>query len=855
MKKYIPKEVEAKWQKEWEAAKIYEAKDSSSNAKKYYVLDMFPYPSGDGLHVGHFKGYTATDVISRFLRAKGFNVLHPMGWDAFGLPAENYAIQTGINPAISTAKNIDHIRAQMKMVGLSYDWGREINTTDPDYYRWTQWIFLQLYKKGLAYEAEAPINWCPKDKTGLANEEVVNGLCDRCGTKVVRKKIRQWILAITKYADRLLEDLEGLDWPQSIVEMQRNWIGRSEGAMIRFTVDSLPAARLPAGQGEAGSQLIVQRKSVNRKPITDNSIEVFTTRADTLFGATFLVLAPEHALVAKITTRDKQKEVEDYVKKTEQKTDLERTDLTKVKTGVFTGAYAANPINNEKIPIWIADFVIGSYGTGAVFADAHDERDFEFAKKYGILLKPSLLSGDAKRDDRIKNLEECFTGYGILFDSGEFSGLTSEEARKKIVESLEKQGKGGFRVSYKLRDWIFSRQRYWGEPIPIVHCPKCGTVPLPEEDLPLLLPEVEKYQPTGTGESPLASVSDWVNTTCPNCGGSAKRETNTMPQWAGSCWYYLRFVDPKNNGALVDLSKEKYWMGKTDTNEIGGVDWYVGGAEHAVLHLLYARFWHKFLFDIKVVSEREPFYKLRNVGLILGPDGQKMSKSKGNVISPEEMVKSYGADTLRVFEMFIGPFGDVADWNPRAVEGVYRFLQRVWLFSHQIIESKKSKSDDDLVRAVNRLIAKAERDIWEMKFNTTVAAMMEFVNGLSQNIDKAGTDVLENFLLVLTPFAPHMTEEIWSHFAPEGASRDKQDWSIHQQPWPEYDEALARASMVTIVIQVNGKVRDRLLVEAGTDQKTAEKLALESAKVTKFLGNAKPQRIIFVPDRLVNLVI
>ncbi len=869
MKKYIPSEVEPKWQKEWSERKIYQASGQTdkTKAKKYYVLDMFPYPSGDGLHVGHFKGYTATDVISRLLRAKGFNVLHPMGWDAFGLPAENYAIQTGINPAVSTAKNIAHIKDQMKMVGLSYDWSREINTTDPDYYKWTQWIFLQLYKKGLAYEAEAPINWCPKDKTGLANEEVVNGCCDRCGTKVVRKKIRQWILAITKYADRLLEDLDGLDWPQSIVEMQRNWIGRSEGATIRFIVDS--------------SWLIDKKKSMNNEPKTNNFIEVFTTRVDTLFGATYVVLAPEHPLVEKITTENQRKAVEAYVKSASEKTDLERTDLAKIKTGVFTGAYASNPVNNEKVPVWIADYVLESYGTGAIMAvPAHDERDFEFATKYKLPIKyviaaagpaglhpapTSSLSESRIKVDRsahaagaragtprqspeaVVATREAFVDYGALIDSGKYTGLTSQDAKIKIVEELKKQGKGDFKVLYKLRDWIFSRQRYWGEPIPIVHCPKCGTVPLDEKNLPLLLPEVEKYQPTGTGESPLAAISDWVNTKCPNCGGPAKRETNTMPQWAGSCWYYLRFIDPKNNKQLVDSKREKYWMDKTPTNKIGGVDWYVGGAEHAVLHLLYARFWHKFLFDIDVVSGQEPFYKLRNVGLILGPDGQKMSKSKGNVISPEEMVKSYGADTLRMFEMFIGPFGDVADWNPRAVEGVFRFLQRVWLFSSRIIESKRVKSDPELAVLVNRLIAKVERDIWEMKFNTSVAAMMEFVNGISPNLDKVGTDVLEKFLLVLSTFAPHIAEELWHNLG-------HNDF-ICQQPWPKYDEKLAKASMVTIVVQVNGKVRDKLLVEAGADQSVVEKLAIESDKVTKFLGKSKPQRVIFVPDRLVNFVV
>ncbi len=862
VKKYIASEIESKWQRLWAEKKIYKAEDSAKSKKnKFYVLDMFPYPSGDGLHVGHFKGYTATDVISRFLRARGFNVLHPMGWDAFGLPAENYAIKTGIHPKITTAKNISHIRDQMKLVGLSYDWQREIDTTDPNYYKWTQWIFLQLYKKGLAYEADAPINWCPKDKTGLANEEVVDGCCDRCGTPVVRKKIRQWILAITKYADRLLEGLEGLDWPESIKEMQRNWIGRSDGAIIKFPISNY-----------------------------NLQIEVFTTRADTLFGATYVVLAPEHSMVGQITAPEQKSAVEAYVIKTGEKTDLQRTALEKEKTGVFTGAYAQNPVNGEQIPVWIADYVLESYGTGAIMAvPAHDERDFEFAKKFKlpIIEVIGLKSGQEVQKDK------AYIAYGVLKNSGKYDGLTSEEAKEKITEDLKVKDLGEKKVNYKLRDWIFSRQRYWGEPIPIVFCENCSEIPnskfqisnrdnkhyaiipIPEKDLPVKLPEVEKYQPTGTGESPLSAIDEWVKVKCPNCGGEAKRETNTMPQWAGSCWYYLRFIDPKNEREIVSKDLEKYWMGKGEKNQIGGVDWYVGGAEHAVLHLLYARFWHKFLFDIGAVTTEEPFYKLRNVGLIMGPDGQKMSKSRGNVISPEEMVNSYGADTLRLFEMFIGPFGDVADWKPTAVEGVYRFLQRVWLMAFKVTESKREVSEVEVLREINRTIKKIEEDIWGMKFNTSVSSMMEFVNFASKNIEKVGRDSLEKFLQVLAPFAPHITEELWQELRSTTSSqsttsttgtkktRDTRDTleardtfeSVHQQPWPEWDEKLIEGEFVNIVVQVNGKVRGQLEVERGAGQEVVEQKAKELPKVKGYLGDLGVKKTIFVPEKLVNFVV
>jgi len=916
--KFNAKKFEPKWQKEWEESKIYEAKDPQDGAKgdKYYVLDMFPYPSGDGLHVGHFKGYTATDAIARYLRMNGFNVLHSIGWDAFGLPAENYAIKTGVHPRVTTIKNIKHIKEQIKAAGLSYDWSREIDTTDPKYYKWTQWIFLQLFKNGLAYEAEAPINWCPKDKTGLANEEVVNGRCERCGTPVERKNIRQWILAITKYADRLLSDLEGLDWPEPIVEMQKNWIGRSEGAIIKFKVIS--------DKGK-GSELKIASFPAEKKnsklkiPNEVSYIDVFTTRSDTLFGATYMVIAPEHELVAELlrgkwTVDSKQslrpddlgelKDIKNYIEKSSHKSDLERTDLAKEKTGVPTGLYAINPVNDEKIPIWISDYVLASYGTGAIMAvPAHDERDFEFAKKFDLpireVVKPEpafakasavakAVADKSAGKERVEEgtLKEPFIDYGVLINSGKFDNLHSKGAIAKIIETLKKVDLATPTVEYRLRDWIFSRQRYWGEPIPIIHCPKCGAQAMNESDLPLLLPEVEKFEPTGTGESPLAGIDEWVNTTCPNCKGPAKRETNTMPQWAGSCWYYLRYLDPHNDKELVDPTKEKYWMGRSNRKfkiqnskfkipSSGGVDWYVGGAEHAVLHLLYARFWHKFLFDQGIVSSDEPFYKLRNVGLIMGADGQKMSKSRGNVVSPEEMINAYGADTLRVFEMFVGPFDGVAFWSPEGVEGVYRFLKRIWNLSLEVIEAGKAESSQSMKKEIARLNKKIASDIMEMKFNTAVAASMEFVNFATDHKDEIGLDVLDEFLKVLAPFAPHITEELWQRLRAKGESEqgkvkrssppfskknsqlstlNSQFVSIHQQDWPQVDEKLLTESEVTIVIQVNGKVRDRITASATSTQEEVEKLALASDKV-KNLVTGTPKNVIYVSGKLLNLVV
>lgn len=811
MSRYQPKLIEPKWQKYWQEKKTYQAqieaeKSPSKNVskkEKKYILDMFPYPSGEGLHVGHFKIYTASDIISRYFRHKGFNVLHPMGWDAFGLPAENYAIKTGVHPKITTEKNISNIKKQMEAVGLSYDWSREIDTTDPQYYKWTQWIFLKLFEHGLAYEDEAPINWCPKDKTGLANEEVVNGKCDRCGTEVERKVIRQWILRITKYADRLLEDLEGLEWPDFIKEMQRNWIGRSTGTILSFTHDS---------------QVF--------------EIEAFTTRIDTVYGVTALVLAPEHPKLAELTSPDQKQFVNSYIEAAKKKSDLERTELAKVKSGVFTGSYAINPVNGERVPIWVADYVLGFYGTGAVMlVPAHDHRDYEFAKKYGLEIRHVI--DPEKPSDKPKE-PGAFVEAGVLVNSGQFNGLSSAEAKTSITEYLRDIGKGDFRVQYKLRDWIFSRQRYWGEPIPVIHCDSCGIVPVPENELPLRLPDVEKYEPTGTGESPLAAIEDWVKTKCPKCGSQARRETNTMPQWAGSCWYYLRFIDPKNGKLLVDKDAEEYWM---------PVDWYIGGAEHAVLHLLYARFWHKFLFDIGTVTTKEPFQKLSSVGLVLGPDGAKMSKSKGNVIRPDDIASEYGADTLRVYEAFMGPFENAIAWDPTSINGVYKFLCRVW----DVVGRKSGTVEHRKAEVgLNRLIQKVGMDIESLNLNTAVASMMEFVN-LVYQADLTHDQKLR-FLVVLAPFAPHMAEELWEQLGEKP--------SIHLHAWPEVKTAFLEEDEVTIAVQVDGKLRDTFVIskDQAEDRKEVEKMAFASEKVQKFTAGKEILKAIYIKGKILSLV-
>ena len=795
--KYEPKNFEKKWQLEWEKKNVFKTEDDSSKPK-CYILDMFPYPSGAGLHVGHFKGYVATDILSRFRRMQGFNVLHPMGWDAFGLPAENYAIKTGTHPEIITKQNISSIKKQMKEVGLSYDWGREINTTDPEYYKWTQWIFLKMFEKGLAYEANMPINWCPSCKTGLANEEVVNGECERCGTPVEQRRIRQWVLRITKYAERLLNDLDDLDWGEKIKEMQRNWIGKSEGAVITFGVD-------------------------------DEKVDVFTTRPDTLFGCTYIVLAPEHNLVLKLKDRIKNKEeLEEYLNKVKLKSERERIAEVKDKTGVrLLGVSAINPINKKEVPVFVADYVLAHYGTGAVMAvPAHDERDFEFAKKFNLDIVEVIKGGEVRK--------EAYTGEGVLINSGEFNGLDSNLAKEKIVNYLGAKKE----TKYKLRDWIFSRQRYWGEPIPLIHCPKCGIVPVPESELPLRLPKVLKYEPTNTGESPLANISEWVNVKCPICNEEAKRETNTMPQWAGSCWYYLRFIDPYNNKEIVDKKKEKHFM---------PVDLYVGGAEHAVLHLLYARFWHKFLYDINVVSEKEPFKKLRNVGLILAYDAQKMSKSKGNTVSSSHIIDEYGADTLRVYEMFMGPFFDAIAWNMQGVKGVSRFLNRFWNVCLDCRDNDDIESSREVLREENILIKKVKEDLKEMKFNTAIAFFMEFLNFIEKRKYEVSLKTIENVLKIFYPFAPHMTEELWKILGKENY--------IHEEKWPEYDESLIVQDKMELVIQVNGKVREKVEVGVELKEEELKEITLNNEKVLKWIKGKEIRKVIFIPPKLINIVI
>ncbi|MGD0016787.1 MAG: leucine--tRNA ligase [Verrucomicrobiia bacterium] len=821
-KKYPFDKIEPKWQRCWAEHNTFRAPDQSPRPK-LYVLDMFPYPSGAGLHVGHPEGYTATDIYCRFKRMNGFNVLHPMGWDAFGLPAEQYAIETGTQPAVTTKKNIDTFRRQIQMLGFSYDWDREVDTTDPNYFKWTQWIFLQLYKKGLAYEAEIPVWWCEGCKAVLANEEVdAGGTCDRKGHKnVYRRPLRQWILKITAYAERLLKDLESVNWSESIKEQQRNWIGRSEGANVEFRIADC-----------------------------ESRIEVFTTRPDTLFGATYMVLAPEHPLVEKVTTPEQRAKVESYRTQATHKSELERTQLEKEKTGVFTGGYAINPVNDEKIPIWVADYVMMGYGTGAIMAvPAHDFRDHEFACNFGLpivyVINANVKGGKAYNEilripvkGKITEVDVMLPLEGVMVFSGLLNGIHSSEARKVITRWLEEKGLGKATVHYKLRDWLFSRQRYWGEPIPIVHCDKCGTVAVPESELPLKLPEMKDYTPTGNAEPPLVKATNWVNTKCPKCGAAAKRETNTMPQWAGSCWYYLRYIDPKNGAAFVGKDKERYWM---------PVDLYVGGAEHAVLHLLYARFWHKVLYDLGHVSTLEPFMRLVNQGMILGEDGQKMSKSRGNVINPDDVVREYGADAFRMYEMFMGPLEATKPWNTQGLEGVYRFLGRVWrLFCDEdgklIVDD--SAPDPKLLKALHQTIKKVGEDTDTLAFNTAISQMMIFVNEVTAQ-EKRPRKLLEPFVLLLAPYAPHLAEELWEKLA------HKQ--SLACEPWPKYDAALLVENTVTVILQVNGKLRDRIEVPANASQAELERLALANDRVKEFLAGKQIKKVIVVPGKLVNI--
>ena len=887
MGKYPFEQIEPKWQKYWEENKTFRATEDPSvpPEKRRYILDMFPYPSGAGLHVGHPEGYTATDIYCRYLRMKGYNVLHPMGYDAFGLPAENYAIKTGTHPRETTFKNIGHFTEQIKALGFSYDWERCVITCDSDYYKWTQWIFLQLYKKGLAYEAETPINWCPSCQTGLANEEVKEGHCERCGEIVTRRTIRQWILKITAYGDKLLKGLDGLDWPESVKLMQKNWIGRSEGAEVDFAI-----------------------ADKSGKP-TAEKLTVYTTRADTLFGATYMVIAPEHRLVPSLATPEQKAAVQAYVESAARKSDLERTDLAKDKTGVFTGSYGIDPVNGRLVPIWISDYVLTSYGTGAIMAvPAHDERDWEFAKKFDLpIIKvvaskeevAMLGSGNERRGAELireanKNPEsykklaaehpaifdiasECSPakdGYSI--NSGQFSGQPTKGVIASMIAWLGKQGVGKKAVNYKLRDWIFSRQRYWGEPIPLVHCPACGIVPVPEQELPLELPDVKSYQPTGTGESPLAGIDSWVNCTCPKCGGRARRETNTMPQWAGSCWYYLRYIDPHNPAAFVDSAKEKYWM---------PVDLYVGGAEHAVLHLLYSRFWHKALYDAGLVSTEEPFQRLINQGMITSfafqrknkslvatdavderdgrffakDDGEelervvaKMSKSLKNVVNPDEMIAQYGADSVRMYEMFMGPLTVSKPWSTQGLIGVNRFLEKIWTVSEKPladIDLAAADLDEKLLslrKTFHKTLKKVSEDTDTLSFNTAISQMMIFINEAAR-LDTLPRSVWTDFVKILSPYAPHLGEELWQKLGNTG--------TIAYEPWPCCNEEWTRDAQKEIVVMVNGKLRAKFHADADADSAALQELAYATDGVKKFIDGRTVVKTVVVPGKLVNIVV
>lgn len=880
MPSYPFHEIEPFWQEYWQEQKTFEVKEDPSfpKEKRRYVLDMFPYPSGNGLHVGHPEGYTATDIYTRYLRMNGYNVLHPMGFDSFGLPAENYAIQTGTHPQITTETNIKRFREQIRSLGLSYDWTREVITSDAEYYRWTQWIFLQLYKKGLAYEAQAPINWCTSCKTGLANEEVDNGRCDRCGNLVERKELRQWVLKITEYAQRLLDDLELLDWPKSVKAMQENWIGRSEGAEVAFAL------------------------AADKNKSEPRQLKVFTTRPDTLFGASYMVIAPEHPWLKDLCSSEQAEIVEAYIKQSASKSDLERTDLAKDKSGVFTGSYAINPVNGKEIPIWVADYILISYGTGAIMAvPAHDQRDWEFAKKFDLEILPVLEGGDLSK--------AAFTGDGAHINSGFLNGLGKQDAIDKCISYLEEKGLGQSRIEYKLRDWLFSRQRYWGEPIPIVHCPSCGPVPLKEEDLPLQLPEVQSYHPTDSGESPLAAISDWLECQCPQCGGPAKRETNTMPQWAGSCWYYLRYLSPRDNKNFVSPQAEDYWM---------PVDLYVGGAEHAVLHLLYARFWHKVLFDLGLVSQAEPFQRLINQGMILGEmeytayqnskgewvaldevqdpqahaselknkqgqplsavklsedqvekascgfvlkdapqigvraQAEKMSKSRGNVVNPDHVIEDYGADTLRVYEMFMGPLQMVKPWATGGLAGVHRFLNRVWYIGQKApattsaSESLEASRYKELQRLLHQSIRKVSQDTEALEFNTAISQMMILSNALSSE-ELRYDEFWQPFVLLLSPYAPHLAEELWKQLGNTS--------SLAFAPWPVWDEALCQEDEKEIIFQINGKLKSKARLAADASKEELLAAAHADQKIRELIEGKTVVKEIVVAQRLVNIVI
>ena len=849
MSKYPFSEIEPKWQKFWEENKTFKVSEDEKypKNKRMYVLDMFPYPSAAGLHVGHPEGYTATDIYCRYLRMNGYNVLHPMGYDAFGLPAENYAIKTGTHPKITTNENINHFTQQIKSLGFSYDWDRCVSTCEPEYYKWTQWIFLQLYKKGLAYEAQTPINWCPSCQTGLANEEVKEGRCERCHSQVTHKTIRQWMLKITDYADRLDKDLDSLDWPESVKLMQHNWIGKSTGAEVTFAV-----------------------ADKDGKP-TDKNLTVYTTRCDTLFGATYMVVSPEHKIVPEITTAEQKTSVEAYIEAAAKKSDLERTDLNKDKTGVFSGSYAINPVNGKLIPIWIADYVLISYGTGAIMAvPAHDTRDWEFAKKFNLPIIEVLKS-------EVDVQKQAWTEDGVHVNSEFLNGLNKEDAINRMLEFLEEKKIGKKAVNYKLRDWVFSRQRYWGEPIPLIHCPECGTVPVPEEELPLRLPEVKSYQPTGTGESPLAAIDSWVNCKCPKCGGNAKRETNTMPQWGGSCWYYLRYLDPHNEKQFCSPQAEKYWM---------PVDLYIGGAEHAVLHLLYARFWHKVLYDLGVVSTKEPFQRLVNQGMITSfafqranktlvpvdevekrDDGNfyekktgekleqivaKMSKSLKNVVNPDDEIKAYGADSVRMYEMFMGPLTMSKPWSTQGIVGIHRFLEKVWAISEKPISDvdiSGKLADEKLISARKtfaQTVKKVTADTASLNFNTAISQMMIFINEISK-LDSVPKAIWQDFVKILSPYAPHLGEELWHKLG--------NNESIAYVQWPVVNEDFAKDEEKTIVVMINGKLRGKFKAAPDSSDETLRSAAENNEDAKKFLEGKTIVKCVIVKDKLVNFVV
>lgn len=800
---YDYKRIEQKWQRYWDEHKTFKTTEDPDK-KNYYALDMFPYPSGQGLHVGHPEGYTATDILARMKRMQGYNVLHPMGFDAFGLPAEQYALKTGHSPRQFTKKNINNFRRQIKSLGLSYDWDREVNTTDPDYYKWTQWIFEKLYEKGLAYEAEVPVNWSPDLGTVVANEEVIDGKTERGGFPVIRKPMRQWMLRITAYADRLIDDLDDLDWPEAIKEQQRNWIGRSVGAQVNFPV--------------AGDE--------------DTKIEVFTTRPDTIYGVSYIVMAPEHALTKQLTTPENRAAVEKYLEEVAHKSDLERTDLAKEKTGVFTGSYAVNPVSGEKLPIWIADYVLSSYGTGAVMAvPAHDDRDYEFARQFDLPVKPVIEGGNLEK--------EAYTGDGKHINSGFLDGLGKQEAIDRMIDWLKEHGVGDKKVNYRLRDWLFSRQRYWGEPIPVIHWDDGETTLVPEDELPLRLPKTDDIKPSGTGESPLANLDDWVNVVDEN-GRHGKRETNTMPQWAGSSWYFLRYVDPHNQAAIADYNKLKQWL---------PVDLYVGGAEHAVLHLLYARFWHKFLYDLGVVPTKEPFQRLVNQGMILGDNHEKMSKSKGNVVNPDDIVEQYGADTLRLYEMFMGPLDASIAWSEDGLSGAHKFIKRIWnlLIDDQdrLRDRVTTENDGALDRIYNQTVKKVTDDFEQLHFNTAISQMMVFVNQCYK-ADALPLEYVEGFVKLIAPLTPHIAEELWTKLGHVG--------SIAYAQWPTYDESKLEEDTVEIIVQVNGKLRAKLTASKNITKDELEKQALADEKVQHHLEGKTIRKVIVIPGKLVNVV-